>query len=344
MKSLSRIFTAGVVVGLAGSAFAQTALTPLWKVDPASSLPFFGNDNNTRGLNFNTASGNILVASRTTSNSVRRVNPATGVEVLPPLSNVTYAAGGTFPINKALPTSAGVVYVTNLANPAATFNISRHSDENAAPTTAYSQAAVTVRIGDDAAITGTGNGTKILVSGSGSTVIASFTTADGGVTFTRGTDITPTGPVLTGIPNVAFDTDGNSFWVRKSSASASENPLASLYTSAGAGTLTTTGVVSGGPIAVAQLGTRKVIATSPGEGGVGSSNVKASINTADAGGALLYQSGSLEAGAAALANINGAGDISIDTVGNRLFVLYTNNSISGWSIPNLTGVTDWNLY
>ena len=45
----------------------------------------------------------------------------------------------------------------------------------------------------------------------------------------------------------------------------------------------------------------------------------------------------------ALANGNGSGDLIIDSANSRLYVLYTNNSVSAYSLP-AASVQDWNLF
>jgi hypothetical protein len=157
----------------------------LWEI-AAADVTHFSTNNLTRGIAYNPASSNILVATRSGGTAVQKINPATGL--VTGTLNVTGISGGTFAINIIVVTDDGVVYACNLAGDASTspFRIYRWANESSVPTVAYSgnPTVGALRWGDMLVVRGTGTGTQIWGSGGPSQGHAAiFKTADGS-TFT----------------------------------------------------------------------------------------------------------------------------------------------------------------
>lgn len=189
------------------------ALTPAWSLAPGSR-PYLTTDNTQRGLAFNSDSYHLLVVSRTPAPAVYVLDSDTGEDLYQlGLSGVT---GGTFPVNLIGTSGDGRIYAANLAQNGQDFRIYRWTFEeaNASPTLAYSgnpSAPATNRWGDTFDVRGTGNNIQILAGTRNSNVVAIFTTADGGDTFTP-TMITVPGAVGASFGlGLAFGA-GNTFW------------------------------------------------------------------------------------------------------------------------------------
>jgi len=329
-------------------------LTQIFKVDTGGTLTWFAADDTTRGMCVNPSTGNILVADRdsTVGNNVHKLDPSTGAD----LGNLdsTGISGGTHVVSKIDAASDGVIYLCNLAVATADFKIYRYASEVAVPTAAYTEAAAVNRLGDEIAVTGTGTGTKILVTGWMYNKLAKFTTADG-LTFSK-TEVTPGNPDFAfgdagpGYTNLAWDPAGTDYFACKSKADDADGRIFK-YTGS-------TDLSTGSPVVT------RALADSPGGSGpftvklVGSETIIAlgpSLTTAatptnvycnfydGAGTALAYRTGSIEKAGAMAINGNGTGDVSINASTRKVYVLLTNNSISGWNLP-ATGVQDWNLY
>lgn len=347
---MKKILLCIVIFSLALFVANAQELTQIFKTDADGALAWFiSTDNATRGLCVNPGTGNILVTNRTVGTNVHKLDPATGADS----GNLdsTGVSGGTHVVSKIDATSDGVIYLCNLAVAAADFKIYRYASEGAVPTTAYTEAAAANRLGDEIAVTGTGTGTKILVTGWQYNKLAKFTTADGN-TFTK-TEVTPASPDFgfggsAGYTNVAWDPNSTDYWAAKTTDPLTDGTIEKYngLTDQGTGSLTRLAADSpggSGPFNVKQIGTEIVVAFGPGNNNAdGATNVYCTFYDAT-GAAHLYRTGSIEYAGGMKNNQNGTGDVSINATGRKVFVLLTNNSISGWNLP-ATGVQDWNLY
>ncbi len=359
-------FSAAILGTLLPSAVAQTTLTLEWKVqadDPQSNYILAGGDAaRSMALNTNPATGgSLLVASRSNGNFVRRLNPATGVLKDPAVIPNSYiSSGSTFVINKVAVSDDGVIYVMNLAAGGSTsaeqhFRIFRHTNESTPQTiaadirtdnfTGNGGPGINTRLGDDVDIIGTGNDTKILVAGTPGSV-SLFTTTDGGLTFSH-TALT-LNPLGAGMPHILWDsTTPNRFFYR-----GTFGELARAYDISGNTANGATGLGNDlpsqgaapayGPFDVGLVqGVKSVVL------GIGPS----AANTKDKP-ILVFRLSDLQTDyfgfgseftGGAKANGNGSGDVHVDSTNNSIYVLYTNNSVTKYTIPP-AAVSDWSLY
>jgi len=350
---MKKILLCIVIFSLALFVANAQELTKIFKVDADTLAWLSSTDGNTRGMCYNPGTGNILIVDRdsTAGNKVHILNASTGAD-LGNMNDGGGYTGGTFVINKIDATSDGVIYLCNLAAAAGIFKIYRYANESAAPTAAYTEVGAAARLGDEISVTGTGTGTKILVTGDLRTVLAKFTTADGN-TFTK-TEVTPGNPDFgfgsagAGFTNVVWDPNGTDYWAARSYNSLSDGTIYKYngLTDQGVGSLTRLAADSpggSGPFDVKLIGTELFIAFGPGSANSGgATNVYCTFYDVF-GIAHLYRTGSIEYTGGMKANGNGSGDVSINASTRKVYVLLTNNSISGWNLPGM-GVQDWNLY
>jgi hypothetical protein len=207
--SLRRAFvTCAVVASLHGVASAAVLSdAPLWEARVGdASYPFITTANTERGLAYNPATGNVLVASRAAGNDgVYVLNGQTGAVV--GKLNTAGIAGGTFGFSMLGVGGDGAIYTANLTTNAATtpFKIYRWESEavglstgdNLAPTVVYSgdptagAGGTNPRFGDSFAVAGSGTNTRIIAGARNplstdttKTLLASFTTSDPATEFT----------------------------------------------------------------------------------------------------------------------------------------------------------------
>jgi len=328
-------------------------LMQVFKVDADGPLSWFIGDNTTRGMCANPATGSILVVSRTSGDNIYKLDSVTGASL--GTLNTTGISGGWFTVNKIDVTSDGVIYVCNLGGISSSdFKIYRYANESAAPTAAYTELAAVNRLGDEIAVTGTGTGTKILVTAFQRTALAKFTTTDGN-TFTKN-EVTPGNPDFAfgdagpGYTNLAWDPNGTDYFACKPKADDADGRIFkySGSTDQSTGSPIVTRAMAdcpggSGPFTVKQLMAETIIAFGPALT-MGATPTGVYCTFYDGTGAALgYRTGGLEKTGAMAANANGSGDVSINDSTRKVYVLLTNNSISGWSLPGST-VQDWNLY
>ena len=347
------LLTLVALVFLAGVASAQTTMTQIFKVDVAGTLSWFVATDTTRGMAFNPVTGHLLVASRGGSSQVHILDAATGAE-LGTLNNTLFGPGN-HPVSKVACASDGTIYVSNLAITGANYVIFKFANETAVPTKCVDTASSPKRQGDSISVVGTGTSTKLLVNGftgfAGGFYI--YTTADGN-TFT-GSEITPTGdPSLLATTNQysQWDTDGVSYWVSKLQSNMDDATSPGLFNSSNVMSredrITS---VAGGGFAVVNMtingGPQKLIGFEPASA---SSTLEweqyGRIYQVEptSGMTQLLATGSLapaSPGGVVNPNGNGTGDVCFDTAGRKVYMLYTNNSISGWNIPTTADVSDW---
>jgi hypothetical protein len=110
---------------------------PIWSI-AAGDADWFVFDNNTRGITYNPATGNVLVVSRTGGPNIRIINGSTG-QVTGQLSTEGIS-GGTFPVSLIDASPDGKIYASNLILNAteSPFKIYMWENETAAPVVLYS--------------------------------------------------------------------------------------------------------------------------------------------------------------------------------------------------------------
>jgi len=334
-----------VAAALALGSTANAQLTQLFKLeDTTSALTWLNAGDQTRGMAYNPVTGNIIVVDRdsTSGNRPYSINGTSGAQI--GAFDNTGITGGTFPVNKPLVDTDGRVYVTNGATTA--FKVYRWADEASGPssaaTTVYGPVTLAHRVGDDAAITGGGANVKIITSGNGGTTsVYVLTDPENDGTFTQ---IQITMPAaITGIPQVDFDPDDDTkFWIREipvTPAAKQFNVAAGAAVAGGAADITAVLPTNGASIDVAKVGSLRLYALGPGAVAATTPGVVAQVFRTDETVAR-HSTGDINRTGGAVANGNAAGDIALASNGN-LYVLYTNNSLSGWSGVN--SVEDWNL-
>ncbi len=192
------VFCALIVFSANGTAQALV-LTPLnsfgggdgW-LSPAEAPGSLGGANVQRGMTYNSANNRIYVADRNGGTFVRILDGDTGAPV--GSLDMTGVAGGTFAINQIDVADDGAIYVGNLSTSAAgNFKVYRWANEAAVPTVAFDGLSGLPRTGDTLAVRGSGVGTQIIASGSGSTGFKLFNTADG-VSYSDGGTFGTTAP------------------------------------------------------------------------------------------------------------------------------------------------------
>lgn len=168
--------------------------SPTWSLNQGSRYDLPASASNTeRGIAWNPATGNVLLASRTGgSNHISVINGATGGD-LGALSNLdpfgaNVISGGTLALQHVRADEDGVIYACNLSGGStSTLKIYRwYSEEDGltnGPIVAFSQTGLFPRYGDTMDLRGKGTNTQILIAGAqsvtSSTNFAILTTADG---------------------------------------------------------------------------------------------------------------------------------------------------------------------
>lgn len=336
---------------------AATQLTPIFKKDAgsASSPTWFLADANTRGMCYNPHTGNLLVVDRD-SNSVGNVyilDSATGNQL--GSFNTQGMSGGIFVINKVAVDGAGRIFVSNLARTGETFRAYMYASEAAAQTTppaiAFDLPGSPVRWGDDLDVTGSGASTTLLVASRlTENALLVLTDTDNNGTFTDA-NYTATAGGIAGPGNVAFDPASTDFYYHRSSHNLPMPhidfpvlPLKLNGDSAGGPFLPNILAYATGPFDVAQTSQGKLLAVGPAEATVPLAGVLGFVYDMTQPNGPLFETGRLDPAGGYGSNGNGSGDVAIDSAGNRIFFLVTQNSISGWNLPaGPTGVKDWNL-
>lgn len=343
MKCHMRFFAlSAAVFSLAAVSFGQTTLTQLWKINADTQAWLTTNTNSVRGLSV-VPGGSVLVASRDGANDIVRLDPATGTK-LGTLAGNSIFTGGYFPLNKVCVADDGAIFAGNLTTgPNYSFKIHRWANEaDAAPVTIITETSPSVRLGDDMSVRGSGNNTVILVSGATVGTVMKYVTD--GTTWTSTVYGSPF-PIGNVLPHIALDPDGASFWVRTSTTNAKKYNLATGADQTFAvGSDATTADSGYGPINVVAYGSVKALTLGIGASAAGSTGKPVIVfdATRPAPSNKLFQAFGSELTGGAAANGNGTGAVAIDVARNRLYSLYTNNSVSAYSLP-ATSASDWNL-
>lgn len=352
--SRSRAFVVAILSVVAAAVTAQTPLTQAWKVqadDAAVSTWFTSADataSSVRGADVNrVTTGSVIAAAVLGGTALYRLSKANGSLLTPSTVPGPFTISGTGArnMNKVVVTSDGVIYSCSLSLGGASnnFKIWRNGDETAAATEAFSQTANPTRMGDDMAVTGTGNGTKLLVAQSGPATLVAFTTTDGGVTFTSST-LTPTSPGLSGTPAVAWDPNGTDYWFRNTATTGAQKYSGATNIGAGSPLAGDVGQAAYGPIGTTAYDGKTIVGV-----GIGNSSATTTgklVNFFDAANATtpIYTAAGTEFTGGAKTNGNGQGDVSFDPAAGRAYILYSNNSITAYNLPTPARVSDWNLF
>ncbi len=167
-KSMSTVVGACLVMAMSFFATnnANAQVTPIWTIDAPTSN-WFGTGNTERGLTYNPATGNLLVASRQ-SGGIVILDPATG-DSLGSL-DLTGISGGTFSYNQIRATDDGQLFTANLTLNGSTTNLKiyRWADESSAPTNIFDATTTSAdRFGDALGAFGSGTSVTLLVGGGG---------------------------------------------------------------------------------------------------------------------------------------------------------------------------------
>ncbi len=147
-------------------------LKPLWALNPGDR-PYLTGDNTQRGIAFNPATGNLLLASRSPANAIVVLDAATGVEKhqlrTTAADDLPVFFGGTLLLNMIAVADDGVVYAGNLVTDGstATFNLYRWDNDSPeavpVPLSPVAELAIAERWGDTMDARGSGANTQILL-------------------------------------------------------------------------------------------------------------------------------------------------------------------------------------
>lgn len=157
-------------------ATAQVVLNnPIWGIE-ATADTWFANDNNTRGMAYNAATGNLLVVSRSGGLNIKRINASTGAIVGE--MSVAGITGGTFTASLIDVSPSGRVFVANLTTNADTspFKIYSWANETAEPVEIYAGnvSGTAFRFGDSFRADFTDGKSTLYAGGSGNPNLAKF--------------------------------------------------------------------------------------------------------------------------------------------------------------------------
>lgn len=221
------------VVGSATSSNAVLTVTPLvqsgrlaklWSKSPGE-LPFLANDNAHRGLAYNPANGNVLVASRTLGDTNVYVLDGNTGALKHRLRNtdafdVNVIYGGYFALNVIAVADDGAVYACNLSTGGGDLTVYRWADDgpDTIPTIAYGPDNPGLgRCGDTINARGAGADTQIILSSRNAKTVAVLTTTEG--TFFTSTLITTDDATDGNFGLGVVFGEGDSFWGKATGAS-----------------------------------------------------------------------------------------------------------------------------
>lgn len=176
-SSVKGLLVLGIALtGLTTDIKAQDQLTPLWQ-QSATDGTWFANDNNTRGIAFNRATGNLLVVSRTGGLKIVKINAATGDSV--GVMSVAGVTGGVFAGSLIDVSPDGRIFLANLTTNATTgpYKIYSWLNEDAEPKVIYSGTVndTALRFGDSFRADFTDGASMLYAGGTGNPNLAQFT-------------------------------------------------------------------------------------------------------------------------------------------------------------------------
>lgn len=340
-------FLAVVLATIASASFAQVDIEPTWKISGSAGTGsltyawFPSTGDVARGMAYNAATGNLLVASRGNSaTQIYRLNAADGTERTPntvPAPAGGFTGGGGNALNKVAATSDGVIFACNL-DTAQGFKIYRAADETSQFVAVYTQNATadpaSLREGDDFIVRRIdANTIEAVASGTTSNLVV-YTSTDNGLTFSSRSVIAITGSTLSTASHVRFDpvNPNTTLWARSSSV----NQLLQINRSTGAATLFNDNQAARQPFDVrvdSNNAAQRLYTIGIGSSSAGSGDLSATVRSTAAPQTVIAnlrrQSAGAITGGNNVANGNGAGDIII--VGGTTYTLYTNNSIAAYA-------------
>jgi hypothetical protein len=326
-------------------------LTQAWKVladDPGYT--FFTSTDATasslRSCEVNTVTtGSVLCAAVQGGVQIYRLDKANGTLRTPSTVPGPFTVGSTGArfMNKVVATTDGVLYSCPLSTAGNNFKIWRNADETTGTTDAYTESGIPGRLGDDMAVTGTGNGTKIFVAQSALTTLALFTSVDGGMTFTKST-VTPTTPAISGTPSVAWDPNGTDYWFRNTGTGGAQKYSGAGNTGIGSPLAGDVGQAAYGPIAVTSYASKTIVGVAIGASAATTTGKLVNFFDVASAATPIYTAAGTEFTGGAKVNGNGQGDMSFDAAAGRVYITYSNNSISAYNLPGPAAAGEWNLY
>lgn len=201
--------TSAVVSLSVSNSVLSTWLMPFYTIAPGSRT-YLADDNNQRGLAYNSASNHLLVASRTPGTSIHVLDADTGADLN--TMDVSALSGGTFNLNLIAVADDGAVYGCNLETGGGDFKLYRWADDGAATpsTVIFENPAAAPRLGDSMTIRGAGTNTQIILGEQTGGTVHIFTTTDG-TTFSENV-VTIAGTTTdSGRNGLAFGR-GNTYW------------------------------------------------------------------------------------------------------------------------------------
>jgi len=170
----NRLIVMGTNNNLSSFRFNQVqklANEPEWMVF-ADEKRWFKTDNVTRGMTYNSATGNMIMMTRTGPPNMIVVNPTNGDSIRAMDMTSVVNVNSTFPIKLAASTVDGQIFAANLALSGQTVRIYRWASETASVQTVFEGELSAKRYGDSFGIRGSGNNVTLYLSGDNNDEIA----------------------------------------------------------------------------------------------------------------------------------------------------------------------------
>jgi hypothetical protein len=298
-----------------------------WKIQ-AGDRAWFQNDNATRGADYNPATDNVIVVSRTGGLNMRILHAGTGEEL--GMMNVSGITGGTFVLSEIAITEDGQIFGANLTvNPVdSPVRIYRWRHERAAPELVFSGTLPGPRYGDGIGVYGSGDNVDLYISGGGNDTIVRF--AWNGETLTQVAALVPQAGVHRGRFGLAPISEDR-MWINSAG-----NVMALIDTNTGEivrEVLDSPRTTAAGYLTHFELNGRQYVATGPQFGyppmpGTPEERFVVVDVTNDVAAPVAYLTEILGTNA----NGNASGAAMWDSRRNNLIVMATNNAIAAYSL------------
>lgn len=189
MKTARTLLGMAAFCGLSISLLAQIQLEPLWTLAPGDR-PYLTTDNTQRGMDYNPATGHLLVANRAGGLSIAVLDGLTGADLGSLNLGTGIITGGTFPGNMLGVANDGAIYLGNLTLNSTTtpFKLYRWANESSTPAVAFEgdpSSNIPIggnnskRYGDTLDVRGGGADTQVLLAARGGGDAAVLITPDG---------------------------------------------------------------------------------------------------------------------------------------------------------------------
>lgn len=327
---------------LSGTLSAQDVLsTTVWSIQ-ADQNTWFANDDNTRGVAYNRATGNLIVFSRSGGLKPVVLNAATGDSI--GVLSVAGISGGTFPASLIDVSPDGRIFASNLTLNATTgdFKIYSWANESAEPKLIYSGDVngTAFRFGDSFRADFTDGASTLLAGGSGNPNLALFTYDAAQDTISAVNVLAFDPSVMRAVRGMAPIAGEDSLWVNEF-----EFNLRKVSLSTGQfGTVVPESVFPTKEslwVDYADANGRKLAAVFPSS--LGAAGQSASIIDLATGTEIAYT----DVASGGNANGNGSGGPILDIANGMMYVLATNNHISAYDIseyiPAPVTIREFNL-